>query len=70
MSTDPDIQAAWNKARDRLAALPRPYVQTHLIDGLVKEFVSGHLSAEGWRPPLRPLPDVVRENRLRPGGRP
>lgn len=68
MSPDPDIQAAWNQARTHLAALLRPYIQAHLIDNLVKEFVIGHLNAEGWRPPLRPLPDVVRENRLRPGG--
>ncbi|MER7126663.1 hypothetical protein [Micrococcus luteus] len=68
MSTDPDIQAAWDSARTALATMLRPYVQAHLVDDLARRFVDGHLNANGWRPPLRPMPDVIRDHRLRRGG--
>lgn len=54
--TDPDIQAEWDAARHQLAALLRPWVQEHAIPALVDQFVTGHMAARGWRPPLRPAP--------------
>lgn len=63
MSTDPDIQAAWDTARAALAELLRPYVQHHLVDDLARQYVAGHLAATGWRPPLGPLPDIISARR-------
>lgn len=70
MSTDPDIQAAWDKAEHALTALLRPYVQAHLVEDLARRFVAEHLAAEGWRPPLGRLPEVIRTGRLRALDRP
>lgn len=71
MSTDPDIQARWDRAVRTLAALIRPHlVQEHRAEEFAREFVIGHLSVEGWRPPLRRLPDVIREGRRRALDRP
>lgn len=50
---DPAIEAMWLRATHELAGRLRPWVQEHKAWEIARDFVRD-LSAEGFRPPLRP----------------
>ncbi|WP_204061423.1 hypothetical protein [Microbispora corallina] len=58
-TTKPEVGPAWRDLRKAIAAELRPYVQAHLLDDLAIRIVANHVAAPGWRPPLRPDPDVI-----------
>jgi hypothetical protein len=62
-SDDPDIRQAWNEVREGLAAMLRPYVQAHVLDSLTRRMVAELLAGPGWKPPLKPPPDWLRDGR-------
>lgn len=63
-SEDPDIRQSWTDLREGLAAMLRPYVQAHIIDGLTRRAIAELLVAPGWKPPLNRVPDDVRQARI------
>ncbi|RCG27197.1 hypothetical protein DQ384_26115 [Sphaerisporangium album] len=59
MSSDPDIQRAWNQLYDGVRRELGPFVAAVSLEDLVKRIVSKHIAGPGWRPPLNAVPDVV-----------
>jgi hypothetical protein len=64
MATDPDIQQAWTDLRAGLTSLLRPHVAEISLDDLVKRAIAEHIAGPGWRPPLRPPPQIIRDDRI------
>ncbi len=62
MSTDPDIQAAWDDAQDRIATRLQPWVTVHKVKELAKEIID-ELERLGWRPPLGKVHPVIADAR-------
>lgn len=65
--TDPDIQAAVDRAITELTRRLRPWA-VGMADphAFAAAYVNDYLRAEGWRPPLRPPPDWTSHRRPAP----
>ncbi|MDF5758584.1 hypothetical protein [Spongiactinospora sp. TRM90649] len=57
--TDPEIDAAWQRAAKELSRRLAPYVQDHVRWPLALAFIKA-MASEGFRPPLRPPRPVDR----------
>jgi hypothetical protein len=64
VSTDPDIQQAWDEAQHALADMLRPWMITHKVEEIAKAYVDG-LEVRGWRPPLAKPHDLIAQARAR-----
>jgi hypothetical protein len=62
--TDPDIQAAWDDLRTGLTNMFRPHVAEISLDDLVRRAIAELIAGPGWRPPLRPAPAIIRDQRV------
>ncbi len=63
-SDDPDIRQAWADLRTGLTKTLRPYVSAVSLDDLVVRIVAELIAGPGWKPPLRPPPDWMRQARV------
>ncbi|MEV0968495.1 hypothetical protein [Microtetraspora glauca] len=63
-SEDPDIRAAWTDLRNGLTRTLRPYVSDVTLDDLVRRIVAELVAGPGWKPPLKPPPEWLKQSRI------
>mgnify|MGYP006976777945 CR=1 FL=1 len=61
--TDTEFALEWRALYDGIRRTLAPYVQDALLDELAARIVADQIAAPGWRPPIRPAPDVIAEAR-------
>ena len=64
MSTDPDIQQAWDDLRTGLTNHLMHHVAEVSLDDLVRHAIAELIAGPGWRPPLRKPPPLIRDDRI------
>jgi hypothetical protein len=65
MIDDPDIAKAWDDLHLGLERLLRPHVADHTVADLAKRAVAELIAGPGWRPPLHPALDWIKQGRTR-----
>ncbi|MEO3860920.1 hypothetical protein [Acrocarpospora sp. B8E8] len=64
-TTDPHIQDGWINLRAGLTADLKDHVAAHVVDDLVTRIIANRIAGPGWKPPLGPVPQVVRDARIK-----